>query len=155
WRLKDIHFTLRRGEILGIAGLMGAGRTGLLECLFGSSPERPTGGIPPEGRGGRFSHPAQARQAGHAPGTAERKRVGAFAQMTVRDNITICTLDHAATAGFVNGWRERGMAEETVERFGIRTSGVESAITSLSGGNQQKTILGRWLLTKPKVLLLD
>src|SRR5206468_2569943 len=82
-RLKDISFTLRRGEILGIAGLMGAGRTELLECLFGASPEPPTGRILVEGREGKFSHPAEARQCGIALGTEDRKRPGLFADMDV------------------------------------------------------------------------
>jgi ABC-type sugar transport system ATPase subunit len=155
WRLRDISFALRRGEILGIAGLMGAGRTELLECLFGSSPEPPQGEIRLEGRPVRFAHPAEACRAGVALVTEDRKRLGLFAQMTVGENITICTLDEVARVGLINRRRERRMAEETVRQFGVRTAGVEAGITSLSGGNQQKTIIGRWLLTRPKVLLLD
>ncbi len=155
WRLRDISFTLRRGEILGIAGLMGAGRTELLECLFGSSPESPRGQILLEGRGVRFTHPAAAKQAGIALVTEDRKRLGLFANMTVRENITMCTLTDATRAGIVRGGRERAMAQEMVDKLSVRTSGVDAAITNLSGGNQQKTIIGRWLLVKPKVLLLD
>src|SRR5205807_467957 len=92
WRLKDISFSLRRGEILGIAGLMGAGRTELLECLFGSSAESPQGRIVLEGRSVRFEHPEEACQAGIALVTEDRKRLGLFAQMTVGANVTICTL---------------------------------------------------------------
>jgi ABC-type sugar transport system ATPase subunit len=155
WRLKDISFQLRRGEILGIAGLMGAGRTELLECLFGSSPEPPQGRILLEGRAVRFEHPEEACRAGVALVTEDRKRLGLFAQMTVGENITICTLSEAATAGLLSGRRERQMARDTVQQLAVKTDGVEAAITSLSGGNQQKTIIGRWLRTRPKVLLLD
>jgi ABC-type sugar transport system ATPase subunit len=155
WRLRDVSFTLRRGEILGFAGLMGAGRTELLECLFGASPEPPRGRILLEGREVKFAHPAEARQAGIALVTEDRKRLGLFGAMTVRENTTICTLREAVAAGLVSGRRERRLAEEAVQRLGVKTAGVEAAITSLSGGNQQKTIIGRWLLTKPKVLLLD
>jgi ribose transport system ATP-binding protein len=155
WRLKDIRFTLRRGEILGIAGLLGAGRTELLECLFGSSPEPPCGRILLEGAEVRFDHPAEAREAGIALITEDRKRLGLFAHMSVAENITMCMLDEAATAGLVNPLRERRMAEGCAQRLDIRTAGVDSAVTSLSGGNQQKAIIGRWLLTKPKVLLMD
>jgi ABC-type sugar transport system ATPase subunit len=155
WRLKDIHFQLRRGEILGIAGLMGAGRTELLECLFGSSPEPPRGRILLEGQEVRFNHPSEARRAGIALVTEDRKRLGLFAEMTVSENITICTLAQAVTVGLVSRRRERRLAEGTVRQFGIKTAGVDAAITSLSGGNQQKAIIGRWLLTQPKVLLLD
>jgi ABC-type sugar transport system ATPase subunit len=155
WRLQNISFTLRRGEILGIAGLMGAGRTELLECLFGASPERPQGRIILEGRDVRFDHPVQARQAGIAMVTEDRKRLGMFAHMSVGANITICTLGEAATSGLLRRGRERRMAQEVVRDLGVKTAGVETAITSLSGGNQQKAIIGRWLLTRPRVLLLD
>lgn len=155
WRLRHVSFQLRRGEILGVAGLMGAGRTELLECLFGSSPEPPAGRVLLEGRVVRFGHPAEARSAGIGLVTEDRKRLGLFAQMTVGENITICTLDHAASAGVVSSRREARMAGAIVDQLGLRTSGLDAAVTSLSGGNQQKAIIGRWLLTRPKVLLLD
>jgi ABC-type sugar transport system ATPase subunit len=155
WRLKNISFTLHCGEILGIAGLMGAGRTELLECLFGSSPERPLGRILLDGREVKFAHPAEAKRAGIALVTEDRKRLGLFAHMTLRENITMCTLAEVAAAGLVNGGRERGLAQEMVQQLDVRSAGLEAAITSLSGGNQQKAIIGRWLLVKPKVLLLD
>jgi len=155
WRLKDISFTLRRGEILGIAGLMGAGRTELLECIFGASPEPHTGRIVLDGRPVRFRHPAQATAAGVALVTEDRKRLGIFPQMSVGENTTLCALRDAVTAGVVNRNRETALAQSMVDRLAIKTSGVSAAITSLSGGNQQKCLLGRWLLTKPRVLLLD
>ncbi|MEW4531428.1 sugar ABC transporter ATP-binding protein [Maioricimonas sp. JC845] len=155
WRLEDVSFTLRRGEVLGVAGLMGAGRTELLECLFGASDEPPQGTIRLEGREVAFSHPSQAKAAGIAMVTEDRKRLGLFAQMSVRENITICTLNEAATGGMVRGAAERRQAEESITQLGVKTAGSEAAITSLSGGNQQKCIIARWLRTNPKVLLLD
>jgi ribose transport system ATP-binding protein len=155
WRLKDVSFSLRRGEIVGFAGLMGAGRTELLECLFGSSSEPPSGEIALDGRPASFRHPAEAKEAGVALVTEDRKRLGLFAQMSVGENITICTLRDMLSAGFVGGRIERRAAEQSVETLAVKTSGIDSAITSLSGGNQQKCIIGRWLLTRPKVLLLD
>ncbi|HEX7450476.1 MAG TPA: sugar ABC transporter ATP-binding protein, partial [Pirellulales bacterium] len=155
WRLNDISFTLHRGEILGIAGLMGAGRIELLECLFGASAEPPGGRVRLDGQAVCFRHPAEARRAGIALVTEDRKRLGIFAQMTVGQNLTLCTLEDAAPTGLVRRRRERAMAEDTAGRLGVRTAGIDAAITSLSGGNQQKAIIGRWLLTKPKVLLLD
>jgi ABC-type sugar transport system ATPase subunit len=155
WRLKDISFSLRRGEILGIAGLMGAGRTELLESIFGARSERIMGRIVLDGRDVRFRHPAEAKAAGVAMVTEDRKRLGLFAEMSVGENITICTLRDALAAGMISGGRERSMADDIVKRLSVRTSGVDARITSLSGGNQQKCIIGRWLLTKPKVLLLD
>jgi ABC-type sugar transport system ATPase subunit len=155
WRLKDISFQLRRGEILGIAGLMGAGRTELLECLFGSSTEPPRGRILLDGREVHFNHPAEALAAGVGLVTEDRKRLGLFAQMTVGENITMCTLEQVATAGLLSSRREAEMAGSMVRQLAVKTAGTSAAITSLSGGNQQKTIIGRWLLTRPKVLLLD
>jgi ribose transport system ATP-binding protein len=155
WRLKDINFSLRRGEIVGIAGLMGAGRTELLECLFGASSLAPSGRVTLDGRDVRFRHPAEAREAGIALVTEDRKRLGIFAQMSVGENITVCTLDQAAAGGLLVRTRERQIAERVVGQVNVKTSGTAAAITSLSGGNQQKAIIGRWLLTKPKVLLLD
>jgi ABC-type sugar transport system ATPase subunit len=155
WRLRDISFSLRRGEILGIAGLMGAGRTELLECLFGSSPEPPEGHIVLEGKEVRFGHPQEARGAGIALVPEDRKRLGLFSEMTVGENITLCVLHEATSVGVLRRKRERRMAEDVIGRLAVKTAGAGAAITSLSGGNQQKTIIGRWLLTRPKVLLLD
>ncbi|HEY2881734.1 MAG TPA: sugar ABC transporter ATP-binding protein, partial [Pirellulales bacterium] len=155
WRLKEINLTLRHGEILGIAGLMGAGRTELLECIFGASSESPSGEIRLRDKPVRFSHPAEAKAAGVALVTEDRKRLGLFADMNVGENITLCTLREIAQAGVINGRKQRQNAEQTVSRLGVKTAGIGAAITNLSGGNQQKCIIGRWLLTKPQVLLLD
>ena len=99
WKLRDISFKLHAGEILGVAGLLGAGRTELLETLFGASPEPATGRIILEGKEVRFGHPREARQAGVALVTEDRKRLGLFDQMTVGENITICTLRESAAYG--------------------------------------------------------
>jgi ABC-type sugar transport system ATPase subunit len=155
WRLQNISFTLKRGEILGIAGLMGAGRTELLECLFGASPESPTGTVFLQGQPVRFAHPFEARDAGVALVTEDRKRLGIFANLSVGANVSICTLERAALGGVVSLSRERRLAGEVIHRLGVKTAGIETAMTSLSGGNQQKAIIARWLLTKPKILLLD
>ncbi len=155
WRLKNISFTLRRGEIVGLAGLMGAGRTELLECLFGSSPEPPRGKILLDGRQVTFRHPSQAMRAGVALVTEDRKRLGIFANLEVGRNITVCTLRQAVRLGLLRPRHEQAMAERMINRLGVRTAGVAAPITTLSGGNQQKSILGRWLLAEPKVLLLD
>lgn len=155
WRLEQIGFSLRRGEILGIAGLMGAGRTELLECLFGCSPAMPQGRIKLEGREVAFRHPAEAKSAGMALVTEDRKRFGIFTQLDVGQNITLCTLPQATSAGLIRHRVESRMANDTVQQLGVKTAGIEAAMTSLSGGNQQKAIIGRWLRTQPKVLLLD
>ena len=155
WRLRDINFTLHRGEVLGIAGLMGAGRTELLECLFGASPFTPQGQICIEGQPQSFSHPAEAMRAGIAMVTEDRKRLGLFLHQTVRDNITVCSLSASATLGVVNRTHEQNNARDQIQSLRVKTAGPEASITSLSGGNQQKCIIGRCMLTKPKILLLD
>lgn len=155
WRLRKLSFSVRSGEIVGIAGLMGAGRTELLECLFGASSEVPLGEILLQGRPVRFTHPAEAKAAGLAMVTEDRKRLGLFGQMSVGRNITICTLEQLSTAGLIGRERERAAARSTVDQLGVKTAGTSAPVTSLSGGNQQKCIIGRWLLTRPQVLLLD
>jgi ABC-type sugar transport system ATPase subunit len=155
YRLKDVSLELRRGEILGIAGLMGAGRTELLECLFGAAAEIPSGRIILGGREVRFRHPREACQAGIGLVTEDRKRLGLFAAMNVGENVSICTLDRTGVAGWINRSKEWAMADGVSQKLAVKTASLAAAITSLSGGNQQKCIIGRWLLTEPQVLLLD
>jgi ribose transport system ATP-binding protein len=155
WRLSDVNFQLRRGEILGVAGLMGAGRTELLECLFGASTIRPQGEIRLNGTPVSFRHPAQAMAAGIAMVTEDRKRLGLLGHMSVRENISLCALDSFSKLGVVLAERERRGAAGLVAQLAIKTAGLDVSIHSLSGGNQQKCIIGRCLLTQPQVLLLD
>lgn len=155
WRLREISLQLRRGEIVGLAGLMGAGRTELLECLFGASSQPPEGRVLLEGRPVAFAHPADAMRAGVALVTEDRKRLGLFSNLDLAGNITICTLSELTRGGLFRYGQERAVAGQMAERLAIRTSAVDAPIGSLSGGNQQKAILGRWLLARPKVLLLD
>lgn len=155
WRLKDISFSLRRGEVLGVAGLMGAGRTELLECLSGASPEPPGGMIRFDGRVVQFHHPSEALRAGIALVTEDRKRFGIFPQFSVGQHLTLSALRDAVRAGLINSRSENQQAGSMIERLRVRTSSRRAAIHSLSGGNQQKCVIGRALLTKPKMLLLD
>lgn len=155
WRLRDISFQLRRGEILGIAGLMGAGRTELLEALFGASTEPPRGAILLNGKTVAFRHPSEAKRAGIALVTEDRKRLGLFTHMNVRENISLCDLAELAKTGIISGTRERAATDGQIGSLAVKTAGREAPITTLSGGNQQKCIIGRWLLTRPQVLLLD
>ena len=155
WRLHDIRFELAAGEVLGVAGLMGAGRTELLECLFGAAPLPHSGRILLDGQPVAFGHPAEAVAAGFALVTEDRKRLGLFDQLTVRENISLCSLGQVTTCGLISPRREHRLAAAAIERLGVRTAGVDTPVTSLSGGNQQKCILARWLETAPRVLLLD
>jgi ribose transport system ATP-binding protein len=154
--LKGLSFDVRAREVLGVAGLLGAGRTELLESLFGASPEPPSGEVTLEGRRVRFRHPRQAIAQGVALVTEDRKTLGLFSEMTVAENVTIAALERFRWLGDVlNPLAETSGYASQVAQLGIKTSGGRAPVVSLSGGNQQKCILGRWLLTQPRVLLLD
>jgi ribose transport system ATP-binding protein len=153
--LSDITFSLHPGEILGVAGLLGAGRTELLESLFGASASTPTGTILLEGKNGKFRSPGQAIKAGVALVTEDRKNLGLFDQMTVGQNVSLCHLGDMTRVGMVDRGAEKQAVAQQVKALAIKTAGPNAPILSLSGGNQQKCIIGRWLLTQPKLLLLD
>jgi len=155
WRLEDISFQLRAGEIVGIAGLLGAGRTELLETLLGVATAQTQGTITLCGKPVRFRHPREALRQGVTLVTEDRKRLGVFENLDVRENITLSALSEWARGGWVFPRAERRAAVESIEQWGIRTAGHQAAITELSGGNQQKCILARCLRTEPQVLLLD
>lgn len=155
WRLRKLGFSLRRGEVLGVAGLMGAGRTELLECLFGASSVQPTGRIVIDGQERTFSHPSDAVAAGIAMVTEDRKRLGLFGHLSVRGNISICGLSDLSRLGVISSSKEMTATQAQVQQLSIKADGVEASINSLSGGNQQKCIIGRCMLTQPKILLLD
>lgn len=155
WQLRDIDLSVRRGEVVGIAGLLGAGRTELLECLFGVSPVPPAGSIFVDGVDVTLRSPVQAMQRGIAFVTEDRKNLGLFDRLTVGENISICDLQQLSRGPFVSNRGESKEVAHSLRRLAIKTDGPHAAITSLSGGNQQKCILARWLLTNPKLLLLD
>lgn len=154
-RLDQIDLIVRAGEVVGIAGLMGAGRTELLECLYGSSPVRPTGAILVNGQPVHFRHPAEALAAGVFLVTEDRKRLGLFDQLSVGANITLCQLREAVRLGLIAASAERSLAAGVVDRMRVKTPGIAAPIINLSGGNQQKCLIGRGLLTRPRILLLD
>lgn len=154
-RLSDISFGLRAGEILGVAGLMGAGRTELLESLFGVQETTNETRITLNGKPRTIDDPRAAIKAGIAFVSEDRKAQGLVLDMNVRDNITLARLERFTRFGFVQEQREEQAAEEYVRRLGIKTPDTRAATMNLSGGNQQKVVLAKWLLTNPKVLLLD
>ncbi len=153
--LSDISFSVHAGEVLGVAGLLGAGRTELLEAIFGASPFHPSGTIRLEGKPVRFTHPDQAIKAGIAMTTEDRKTLGLFEGMTVAENITLRRLPELTTGPLVNPRAEKRAVAHSVKELAIKTASGAVPVTTLSGGNQQKCILARWLLIEPKVLLLD
>jgi ABC-type sugar transport system ATPase subunit len=155
WLLRDISFTIHRGETLGLFGLMGAGRTELLETLFGLHPDAAEGEIRVAGREARIASPADAIAQGLALAPEDRKREGLVLEMSVGENTSLASLRQVTRFGCVNDRVERQHVQRFLERFRVRTPSLTQCIRNLSGGNQQKVILGKWLATRPKVLLLD
>jgi ABC-type sugar transport system ATPase subunit len=155
YRLSGVSLDLHAGEILGVAGLMGAGRTELLETIFGAGEPTWTGSMRLRGEDVRFRHPAEARAAGIAMVSEDRKRLGLFPDLDVAANVSLCSLREATRGGLLDTRREEALVAGPIRDTGVKTPGPHAAITGLSGGNQQKCIIGRWLLTKPAILLLD
>ena len=153
--VDDVSLTLRRGEVLGIFGLIGAGRTELLETLFGQHAGRATGTVTVEGQVARFCGPADAIAAGLAFAPEDRKRDGVVLPMSVLANASLADLRPALRGGWLSPAREHAHVATYLERFRVKTPSVDELIINLSGGNQQKVILAKWLATGPKILLLD
>jgi ribose transport system ATP-binding protein len=155
WLLRDISFTVRRGEVLGIFGLMGAGRTELLEVLFGLHPAAASAEIHLGGHRVHITSPAVAIAHGLALAPEDRKREGLVLEMSVAENTSLASLRQVTQCGWVRNRAERRHVRHFLERFRVKTPSLEQRIRHLSGGNQQKVILGKWLAVRPQVLLLD
>jgi ribose transport system ATP-binding protein len=154
--LEDISFALHAGEILGVYGLMGAGRTEMLETIFGLHPKNANGAITVNNMQMKINSPAQAIAAGIALVPEDRKLHGLFLNQTVRSNISIAVLKRLERWGLlVSKSKERELSNNYIKQLGIKTVSDGVTAKSLSGGNQQKIVLAKWLATKPKILLLD
>ncbi|TKI05106.1 xylose ABC transporter ATP-binding protein [Martelella alba] len=155
-RVSDASFNLHKGEILGVAGLVGSGRTELAQCLFGSYPGRWDGRIALSGRPVRFANCRQALAAGMVMVPEDRKKDGIVPIMGVGANITLAALaQFTGTLGVLDEAEEQAAVRDAIDRLKVKTSSPELAIGRLSGGNQQKAILAKCLLLKPKILILD
>jgi L-arabinose transport system ATP-binding protein len=148
-----VSFSIRAGEILGVAGLVGAGRSELARALFGADPS--TGGIWLDGAPLRPADPRQALAAGISLTPEDRRSEGLVPTRNVRENLTLSVLDRLTRLRVVRRGRERRLAADLVAALGVRTASVEHPVGTLSGGNQQKVVLGRALSRQPRVLLLD
>lgn len=151
---RDISLEVRRGEIVGLAGLVGAGRTDVARAIFGVAPAD-SGTIRVNGAEVSIADPSDAIGLGLAFVPEDRATAGIFGTMSVENNITAAVPDLISRRGFISAARVRALAQASVEKLKIRLASLRQPIMELSGGNQQKAILARWLHTDPSVLILD
>jgi rhamnose transport system ATP-binding protein len=152
--VADVSFTLRAGEILGLAGLVGAGRTELARTLFGLTPAD-RGEIRLGAHSVAIRSPGAAARLGVAYVPEDRRRHGVVGEMSVAENISLAVLGRIHKGGWLRRSAERELALEHIRALAIKTPGPDAPVSGLSGGNQQKTALARWLAVKPRVLILD
>lgn len=154
--IRNVSFNVRQGEVVGIAGLMGAGRTELAMSIFGRSYGRDIEGVARiGGKPVRLNTVTQAIAAGLAYVTEDRKSLGLILEESIQRNITLANLRAVASNGLLNEARETQVAEGFRKSMNIRTPGVLQRVMNLSGGNQQKVVLSKWLFSEPDVLILD
>ena len=152
--VEDVSLEIRSGEIVGLAGLVGSGRTELAQTVFGLTPAD-AGEVLVHGRPVDVRSPAHAIEAGIAYLPEDRKRHGVVPEMAIDENVSLASLDAVARGGLIDRGRERDQAERYVDQLRIKSASVASEVESLSGGNQQKVALARWLATSPTILILD
>ncbi|HEY7232873.1 MAG TPA: sugar ABC transporter ATP-binding protein, partial [Gemmatimonadaceae bacterium] len=152
--LEQVNLTVRRGEIVGLAGLVGAGRSELARAIFGED-SYDAGDVLLDGTPTHFRSPADALRAGVAMVPEDRTSLALFLDQPVRANMSMAVLPRLRTRRLVSRRAERALANDYVGRLRVNTPDIETPVRALSGGNQQKTVLARWLATKPKLLMLD
>ncbi len=153
-KVRDVSFNLRRGEILGIAGLVGAGRSELVETIFG---------VHPDGSGDLYLHgekmfirrTSDAIRHRIALVTEDRKKTGLNLIASIKDNITLVSLDQLFTKGVINRKKESKIADESIKKLKVKAHSKFDATSSLSGGNQQKVVIAKWLLSEPDIIIMD
>ena len=153
-RLHPLDLDLHAGEVVGIAGLLGSGRTELARLMFGLD-SADSGTLAVKGRAARFTHPAQAVRLGLAFCPEERKSDGIVGELSVRENIVLALQARAGLWPCIRPARQRELAQHFIALLGIRAADSDMPIALLSGGNQQKALLARWLATSPQMLILD
>jgi ribose transport system ATP-binding protein len=151
---KDVSFSVKSGEILGVAGLMGAGRTEIMEAIFGKRKTN-SGSIFIDGQKAKINRPHDAIRHGIGFITEDRKDEGLVLGLSVGDNLTLTNLKRFSQAGWLNTSKESEFIEAMIQKLRVKTSGKEQEVKSLSGGNQQKVVFGKWLGIDPQVLILD
>jgi D-xylose transport system ATP-binding protein len=154
-RVDDVSFSLRKGEILGIAGLVGAGRTELVSALFGAYPGQHQAEVWLDGKKVDTSTPLKSIRIGLAMVPEDRKLHGIVPDLDVGQNITLAILQNFSRYSRIDKHAELNTIQAEIDRLSLKTANWSLPITSLSGGNQQKAVLAKMLLTKPRVLILD
>jgi len=152
--VDDVSFEIRRGEIVGFAGLVGAGRSEVMKCIFGLT-EKATGDICIEGGKVVIKSPVDAMRHGVALVPENRKAEGLYAVQSVQFNATIEILDQFIKGIFVDKKKEIGITQDYIDKMSTKTPSQSQVIGNLSGGNQQKVLIGRWLATNPRILIMD
>lgn len=153
-KLRGLNLMIRRGEIVGLAGLLGAGRTELARVIFGID-KKDKGTIQIDGKDVEFKLPRQAIDYGLAFCSENRKVEGIIPHLSISENISIANMKKVSRFGVIQRSKQRAIAEEYVKKIRIKTTGIDQKICNLSGGNQQKVILARWLSMKPDFIILD
>ncbi len=151
---QDVSFSIRAGEIVGLAGLVGSGRSELAQAVFGMLPVD-SGNIFIAGKKVSITSPRDAKKLGIAYVPEDRGIQGLIRPMTLRENVSLAVLEHLSHGGFIDGNKEESLVSEAIKRFGIRASSSEQIVNKLSGGNQQKAVIAKWLATEPKLLIMD
>jgi len=151
---NEISFQVRAGEIVGLAGLVGSGRSELAQVIFGVTPAS-SGEIVLNQAPVRINSPGQAKALGIAYVPEDRGQQGLIRPMKLRENVSLAVLDRLRKSVFIDRVAERKLAEQSIIKFGIRASSTEQVANKLSGGNQQKVVLGKWLASEPLLLLMD
>ncbi|MGY0692390.1 sugar ABC transporter ATP-binding protein [Virgibacillus sp. FSP13] len=150
----NVNFDVKEGEILGVAGLMGAGRTEVMEAIFGYR-KKQSGTVKLQEQVLNTNHPSNLIKAGIGFITEDRKGEGLVLNSTIRENIALANLKTISNGGVIVNSKERRLVDDLIEQLHVKTTGREQAVQSLSGGNQQKVVISKWLGIKPRILILD
>lgn len=153
--LNDINFSVKKGEILGIIGLVGSGRSELVTSIFGYKNKATSGEVLIDGKKVAITNPLEAKRYGLGLLTEDRKANGFVGLMDIKENITLPNLKMVSKNGIINRSKEYSQAQTYKDSLSIKASSINSVLSTLSGGNQQKVVLGKWLMSQPKVLFLD
>lgn len=153
--VEDVSFSASKGEILGIAGLMGSGRSEVVTAMFGAFPSDTAGKLFIDGRQVAMKNPRHAIKNGLGLVTEDRKRFGLVLIMSVKENASLAALDSVSMSQLINPKQEKDLVDKYIRELNIKTSGQNVVVNTLSGGNQQKVVISKWLANEPKILILD